>query len=385
MRIAFYAPLKPPTHPVPSGDRRMARLLMRAFESAGHQVEVAALFRSLEPRGDSERQTRLAGIGGRLAARLARRWLAHPAQERPRVFVTYHLYYKAPDWIGPRVAARLGIPYVVVEASVANKRAGGPWSLGHEATVAALKRAAAVVSLNPADDAGVLPHLAGSERLHHLRPFLDGADGAAAAGVRGANHVVVGQRFDLPADEPWLVAVAMMRPGDKLASYRLLGEALAPLRDRPWRLLVVGDGSAREDVRAALAPLGERVRYAGMLDESELPAIYAASDLFVWPAINEAYGMALLEAQAAGLPVVAGDFGGVSGIVAHGRTGWLTARGEAGPITRAVADLLADPARRKEMSRAAIAKTAAEHSLAAAGRALDTLLAQVTRAEVAAP
>ena len=36
MRIAFYAPLKPPDHPVPSGDRRMARLLMAALATAGH-------------------------------------------------------------------------------------------------------------------------------------------------------------------------------------------------------------------------------------------------------------------------------------------------------------------------------------------------------------
>ncbi|HJS32647.1 MAG TPA: glycosyltransferase family 1 protein, partial [Alphaproteobacteria bacterium] len=48
MRIVFYAPLKPPDHPVPSGDRRMAQLLIAACESAGHEVELAARFRSYE-------------------------------------------------------------------------------------------------------------------------------------------------------------------------------------------------------------------------------------------------------------------------------------------------------------------------------------------------
>ncbi|WP_035670480.1 hypothetical protein [Azospirillum brasilense] len=46
MRIAFYAPLKSPTHPVPSGDRRMARLLMAALERAGHAVTLASTLRS---------------------------------------------------------------------------------------------------------------------------------------------------------------------------------------------------------------------------------------------------------------------------------------------------------------------------------------------------
>ena len=43
MRVAFYSPLKPPDHPVPSGDRRMARLLIQALELAGNEVELPAL------------------------------------------------------------------------------------------------------------------------------------------------------------------------------------------------------------------------------------------------------------------------------------------------------------------------------------------------------
>ena len=65
---------------------------------------------------------------------------------------------------------------------------------------------------------------------------------------------------------------------EELATALLLAEALTGLLDRPWKLLAVGDGSARDEVRAAFAPLGERVVYAGMLDESELPPVYAACD-----------------------------------------------------------------------------------------------------------
>ncbi len=131
-----------------------------------------------------------------------------------------------------------------------------------------------------------------------------------------------------------------MRPGDKLASYRVLGDALAPLLDLSWSLDIVGDGPARGAVEQMLAPLGARVRYRGALPGGEVAAALAESDLFVWPAINEAFGMALLEAQASGLPVVAGASGGVAGIVAAGETGLLTPPGDAAAFAAAVRRLL---------------------------------------------
>lgn len=375
MRVAFYAPLKPPDHPVPSGDRRVARLLIAALARAGHDVEIASRLRSYDRDGAVERQRRLAAVGGRLAKRYAARSAARPAAERPRAWITYHLYHKAPDWIGPRVAALLGIPYVVLEASVAGKRAGGPWGLGHEAAIAALARAAAVVSLNPADEPGVAPHVGDPGRLHRLKPFLDATPYAAAAQVRRASRVATAQRFNLDASAPWLLAVAMMRPGDKLESYRILGEALDGLTGRRWQLLVVGDGPARDEVRAALAGLGARVGYAGTQSEAGLAAIYAAADIYVWPAVNEAYGMAILEAQAAGLPVVAGAVGGVGEIVAHGRTGALVKPRDPAALSAALRPLLDDEAQRRAMAQAAAAKVLAEHDLPAAAQALDRILA----------
>jgi glycosyltransferase involved in cell wall biosynthesis len=379
MRIAFYAPLKPPDHPVPSGDRRMAQLLGLALTQAGHEVELITRLRSYDGAGDVERQARIAEIGGKLAKRLVSSLRERPAAQQPRAWLTYHLYYKAPDWIGPRVAAQLDIPYLVVEASVAMKRAGGPWSLGHEAVLAALRRADAAISLNPADDAGIAPHLAAPDRLRHLKPFLDTAPFAAAARARAAHRMAVAERFKLDPDVPWLVAVAMMRAGDKLASYRVLGEALASLPQRPWQLLVIGDGPARPEVAAALAPLGARVSYAGALPPEQMPETLAAADLFAWPAINEAWGMAILEAQAAGLPVVAGRSGGVPVLVADERTGLLANPGDAAGLAAGVAALLDDPGRRRKLSSAALAKVAAEHDIAAAGDALDRILSSVTK------
>ena len=62
MRIAFYAPLKPPTHAVPSGDRRVAQLLLEALRLAGHDPFIAARLRSFDGNGDPARQARLAKL-----------------------------------------------------------------------------------------------------------------------------------------------------------------------------------------------------------------------------------------------------------------------------------------------------------------------------------
>src|SRR5215218_4900626 len=100
MRVAFYAPLKSPDHPVPSGDRRVARLLLDALRLAGHEPFVASRLRAHDGEGDPERQQRLAAIGRHMADRLLCRWRRHP-NETPELWLTYHLYYKAPDWLGP--------------------------------------------------------------------------------------------------------------------------------------------------------------------------------------------------------------------------------------------------------------------------------------------
>jgi len=359
MRIAFYAPLKSPDHKVPSGDRRVARLFLDALRLAGHDPFIASRLRGFDPAGDAARQARIAERGASIAAKLIAQWRKQP-RSRPHLWLTYHLFYKAPDWIGPPVCRALGIPYVVAEASVAMKRAAGGWAAGHNAVVAALRQAQLVIGLNPADREGVLPFIHPDDWAA-LPPFLDA--GRYAAASRPAGGVMR------------LVAVAMMRPGDKLSSYRVLGAALARLLDLDWTLDVVGDGPAAREVAAALAPLGSRVRYRGELSEGDVAALLAGSDLFVWPAINEAFGMALLEAQASGLAVVAGDGGGVSSVVAHGKTGLLVPPSDAVAFAAAVRRLIAHPARCAELGAAARCKVLRRHDLAPAARQLAAMLA----------
>src|SRR5258708_3830461 len=113
MRIAFYAPLKSPTHGTPSGDRRVAGLLMDALAHAGHRVQVASTFRTYDGDGDEPRQRALRAQGEALAEQLAADWQAAPADERPQLWFTYHLYYKAPDWLGPAGGGAPRLSFVI--------------------------------------------------------------------------------------------------------------------------------------------------------------------------------------------------------------------------------------------------------------------------------
>jgi glycosyltransferase involved in cell wall biosynthesis len=377
MRIAFYAPLKSPTHGTPSGDRRIAGLLMDALARAGHRVELASTFRSYDPGGDAPRQVALREQGIALGRRLAAQWRDAVPEARPDLWFTYHAYYKAPDWLGPEASAALGIPYVIAEASHANKRAGGAWDVGHRGAMQAIRRADLLLCPTRDDLEGLCAVAASPARIASLPPFLDPAPFRAAAQRRDACRKELALLHGLDPSVPWLAVAAMMRPGDKLASYAALARALGHVGDLPWRLLVAGDGPARAEVEAAFAAaLPGRAAFLGALSLEEVAATYAAADLCVWPAVNEAYGMALLEAQAAGVPVVSCATRGVPDVVEHGRTGLLAPSGDERALARLVRSLLLDEDKRSRLSAAAVTFAAGERSIESAAVLLGNLLAR---------
>ncbi|WP_193185197.1 glycosyltransferase family 4 protein [Nisaea sediminum] len=380
MRIAFYAPLKAPDAPTPSGDRRMARLLMAALRAGGHEVFLASRLRSRDGAGDPARQERIASRGTGYADRFVA-CCENGRIAAPDLWFTYHLYYKAPDHIGPRVAERLGIPYVAAEASNAPKRSEGSWAASHRRVLDAIGRADLVIGFNSRDKACLLPVLKPGSAYLDLKPFVDGLpypNRPAAADLRA--------ELGIADRDPLLLAVGMMRPGVKIASYRLLAEALSALPPaRRWTLLIAGDGPARAEVEQAFAAHGDRVRFLGAVGPERLTELYLGSDILAWPAINEAYGMALLEAQAAGLPVVAGDVGGVPDIVTDGVTGLLSPEGNMAGFAANLDRLLTDPELVRQMGDAARTKTNRLHSLEAAAVRLDTALNKLLRPERTRP
>jgi glycosyltransferase involved in cell wall biosynthesis len=377
MRIAFYAPMKSPHHPNPSGDRRIAQLLMRALEQGGHQVHLASQHRTYEGAGNAATQAAIEQEADRQASALLDAYRNNQLA-KPQIWLSYHLYHKAPDWIGPRISEALKIPYLIAEASYASKQSGGPWDLGLQSSKHAIEMASAIISFNHIDDGCVSPLLRDGAKIFHIPPFIDTQPFTAAAQDRVLNRETITRQHNIDPEVPWLICVAMMRPGDKLRSYEQLGEALSRLKDRPWRLLVIGDGSAYEQAVRAMAAIPDRVHYIGLQDAETLPGIYAACDLYVWPAVNEAFGMAFIEAQASGLPVVAGNSGGVPGVVNAPDCGVLVEPGNSQALAEAVAELLDKPDIRRTMGSRAQRHSCQNHGLNGGAMALNLVLKEVS-------
>ncbi|WP_295315181.1 glycosyltransferase family 4 protein [Roseobacter sp.] len=275
----------------------MARGIVSALETAGYRPALVSALRSREPSGDAAAQQRLLAEARDETTRLtasdqARTW---------RAWITYHNYYKAPDLIGPAVSRALGIPYLLIEATRARSRLTGPWSAFARAAEDA-SDAAAVIFYLTEHDAITLDELRPpAQRLVHLRPFL--ARDALPPETSGTGG---------------MLSVGMMRQGDKLASYRIIAETLGHMQRTDWQLDVAGDGPARADVEKLMAPFGPRVRLHGALTPEETQTLMGRASLLLWPGVNEAFGMAYLEAQAAGLPVVAQNRPGVRDVLAPG-------------------------------------------------------------------
>jgi glycosyltransferase involved in cell wall biosynthesis len=319
----------------------MARLLMKALTQAGFAPELASELRTFDKIGDPNVQAGIRRHSLEEASRLIAHYTALQDEQRPSLWFTYHAYYKAPDWIGPRVADALSIPYIVAEGSRAAKRAHGPWALGHEGAEAALDRADAIFVMTARDRAALEASRPPHQSLIDLPPFLDMQEWPGPAAARDNA-------------EPRLLTVAMMRSGDKLASYRILAAALGHLTHLPWTLDIVGDGEARAEIAGLFAPFGERVHFHGQIESrADLKGLYEQADLLVWPAVNEAYGMVLLEAQAFGCPVVAGHYGGVASVVRDAETGLLTPPGDSAAFSAALGGLLANRDRMRVLGSAA--------------------------------
>ncbi|KQV70432.1 glycosyltransferase family 4 protein [Rhizobium sp. Root1220] len=355
MRIAFYAPLKSPNHSVPSGDRLMARLLIRALELAGHSVELASEFRSFAPTAEIGAELQSAAASE--LARLRQQWASGP---RPQLWFCYHPYYKSPDPFGPVLCAEFGVPYVTAEASYSPKRDQTDWAPLQQLVVDAVRNAAVNITMTQRDKAGLVRAIPDG-RFADLKPFID----TAAFDVNAPSG----------ASSQRLIAIAMMRAGDKMDSYMMLAAALRFLRDRPWTLAIIGDGPMREDVERQFAEFAPgRIQWLGELGGAEIADELRNSGIYVWPGCGEAYGLAYLEAQAAGLPVVAQKTAGVPDVVEAGVTGYLTPSNDIAAYAAAIGALLDDPFKRSSMGDSARHFVLGERSLEIAAVKLDTIL-----------
>ena len=143
-------------------------------------------------------------------------------------------------------------------------------------------------------------------------------------------------------------------------NHALLIEAFAQVRsDAPLYLLLVGSGELENAVREQVAGLGlqGRVRFLGV--RADVADILRASDVFVLSSRWEGNPMSVMEAMAAGLPVVSTAVGGVPELVREGETGLLVPSEDAGALAQALQALVDDPVRRQAMGA-----TARQHAVA---------------------
>ncbi|MBZ0288206.1 MAG: glycosyltransferase family 1 protein [Anaerolineae bacterium] len=146
-------------------------------------------------------------------------------------------------------------------------------------------------------------------------------------------------------------AVLLLYVG-RLSSEKRLEQLKAVLAAVPnTRLALVGDGPARPALEAFLT--GTPTRFMGYLQGEALSQAYASADIFVFPSAIESFGLVVVEAMAAGLPVVAARVGGVGDVVSEGRTGYTFAVDDTAPLIAGVRAISENPGGRRAMSLAA--------------------------------
>jgi glycosyltransferase involved in cell wall biosynthesis len=204
----------------------------------------------------------------------------------------------------------------------------------------ALAAAALVIVTGPSTVGALASYGVDADRVALVQPGTDRAPLARGSLDRVTVH---------------LVCVAAMSPGK---GHEILVGALARLPMRNWRLTCAGNverhPETTERVRAALtaAGLDDRVMLAGELDESALSRAYDSADGFVLATLHETYGMAVAEALARGLPVIASRTGAIAQLV-EPDAGCVVAPGDAGALARALTGFLGDAGLRRRFAEGA--------------------------------
>ncbi len=370
MKICFYAPFKPLGHANPSGDLAIATGLYHFLRRRGHQVQIASRLRCRWLYWKPWRWPALAVESARLKRRLA----VDPVD----CWLSYHTYYKAPDMLGPQVAAQHKIPYVIFQASYATKyrrhfKTRPGFYLNRRALAAAhhvfTNRRTDWHNLQRVLSAGCISYVPSG-----LRPQAFRFDARARSELR--------RRWQA-GDQAVILSVAMFRPGVKSDGLAQVIHACAGLLERgpAFKLVIVGDGRRRRHLEElARAQANGHVHFAGQIPREQLYRYYSAADIFAFPGIRESFGMVYIEAQSCGLPVVAFDTAGVPQAVRNGKTGLLVPENDAAAFADAMQRLLLHAGLRRRMGRQASAYVRQHHDLDRNYRKMEHKLAAVVSA-----
>ena len=163
-----------------------------------------------------------------------------------------------------------------------------------------------------------------------------------------------------------------------IKGHEYLIEAVARLKqDFPsLHLVIVGSGGRHDALlqQAELTGLGGAIHLLG--HRSDIEACLAGMDLFVLPSLNEGMGRALIEAMAAGLPVIASNVGGIPAVISHEHTGLLVPPGDVGALTEALRRFLDKPEWAAQLGLAASRSVDSRFGSAAMVHAIDSIFAE---------
>lgn len=151
---------------------------------------------------------------------------------------------------------------------------------------------------------------------------------------------------DLPGEPPRVTMIGRLAAGK---GFDVLLDAVEAVETEKFSVCLVGDGPLRDELARSIDERGlqDTVSLLGYRDD--VPAILAASDVFVLPSFREGTPRSITEAMASGLPVVATDIAGIPEQVRDGESGYLVPTGDPGALAERLEQLLADAQMRAQM------------------------------------
>ena len=153
---------------------------------------------------------------------------------------------------------------------------------------------------------------------------------------------------------PVLVHISNFRPLKRVDD---VVRIFAKVRERqPAVLVLVGDGPERSRIEAQVRELGLHAHVAFVGKMLSFVELLQAADVFLLPSETESFGLAALEAQSCGVPVVASEVGGLPEVITDGETGYLAPVGDVATMTAHVLRILEDPTLHERLRQAARAR-----------------------------
>lgn len=198
-----------------------------------------------------------------------------------------------------------------------------------------------------------LQHGARPEEIFHVPFCVDNQNFALPPGRREASRASLREQWRVDERDVVLLFASKMTPRkracDLLEAFMMIGET-----HRAW-LVFAGDGDEELLLRSrASEAASKRVLFIGFKNQSELPGVYAACDIFILPSSAEPWGLVVNEVMAAGLPVIVTDeVGAGRDLVAGQDTGIVYPCGDLLALAQALQDLITHPSLRRRMGRKA--------------------------------